>query len=144
MRGVVASWSVVIIPLCVALTRTYVAARLMARDLSNVVDLGATACLITSALSSPGLWAAEFTCLYLVGEAACAALLIVGAFTRSTCAALLMFNVVTLYVDPSIWNLSQPEPFLFLLYSSACLLVLTAYGPGQLSWDARRRRAGGR
>lgn len=143
MLGVVTAWPMRIISVCALCLRTYVGAQFMERGVAKAADWHAAVALFTHDFPFPLLAPAWSAGLFIAVDVVFSVLLILGAFMSSACVGLLMLNVATLLFQASVWDLTRLDPLLFRLYSSGCLLMLIACGPGALSFDALRR-AGGR
>lgn len=138
MLGVLTAWPMRILSLCALCMRTYVGAQFMERGVAKAADWHAAVVLFTQEFPLPLVSPAWSAGMFVAADIVCSVLLILGACMGSACVGLLMLNMATLLFQPSIWDLSRPDPLLFRLYSSAGLLLLIACGPGALSFDALR------
>lgn len=139
MQGVAAVWRMGIFSLCVFCLRIYIAAEFLQRGVAKAADWHAAVVQFTLDFSLPLMSPVWSVGTFVVADFVFSMLLVLGAFMSSACAGLLMLNLAALIFQSSIWDLSRPDPLLFRLYSSACLLFLIAWGPGALSFDAFRR-----
>jgi putative oxidoreductase len=99
--------------------------------------------LASQGLPAPTL--AAFVAVVL--EAGCAALVILGLFTRPAAAGLILFTIAATLIAHDFWTLAGPERqmqqshFMKNLGLIGGFLLLIGSGPGRFSLDAARGRA---